>query len=462
MAVLEADAELEALLRENASLQAENDALRKDTSEYGIAADDLPVGVPSSDAAATSQAGQQARLDALRREREALLGVLRLGEELQELRQANCSLRDTARQLYAENASLRDENSSLREGPRSPAFSQISAEIRAQATGQPVPTPGTPHAAAVGTDLERKAMDIAEAIRNGNSELIGQVSCSPEKRKELVAAMLKAGIYDSTPKVQPQTPPVVPAKRQAPAPAPPAAPPPRAAAHLGTSGSLEADEWAAATGPKKKLAPAHSFQDPAPPLAPAAAWQEQTLSAPAPRAMQVPAPPAASSVPAGMAHGSGSRSSPALPAHGQGTRTKPLPPLRHGQDVNKITEALQQGNSEALTSMGDKQRKELIAEMLKAGLQAEGPKNTVGISSGDPTSFRAADLSPQEDDCMDYSREQQVKAALLGLKETSAVDRAPAVQSLAAAPAPPSHDDGSTYTRELAVKQMLQGLAGAR
>merc|ERR1719210_1581530 len=102
---------LEALLQENAELKAENVTLRAETVEYGLA-ETFNNGIVSGDP--QTAAMLRARLETLKHEHDSLCGMMKLGDELQELHNANTRLREEAGQLQQENPNLRQQNAVLR------------------------------------------------------------------------------------------------------------------------------------------------------------------------------------------------------------------------------------------------------------------------------------------------------------------------------------------------------------
>ena len=101
----DAEAHLENLAEENAVLQAENAALRLQTREQSVAFErDGDAIDPTSEEEA---AWLHLKVEALKREHEALQNVLCLADELKALQRKNIVLIEAARQLSEENFSCR-------------------------------------------------------------------------------------------------------------------------------------------------------------------------------------------------------------------------------------------------------------------------------------------------------------------------------------------------------------------
>eukprot|EP00403_Amphidinium_massartii_P014593 CAMPEP_0178409064 /NCGR_PEP_ID=MMETSP0689_2-20121128/20267_1 /TAXON_ID=160604 /ORGANISM="Amphidinium massartii, Strain CS-259" /LENGTH=256 /DNA_ID=CAMNT_0020030189 /DNA_START=1 /DNA_END=771 /DNA_ORIENTATION=- len=162
------EATLQALLAENEELRIENEALLAEARRCGLD----PEGLPDPLDAVPGLAVMQGRLDALKKEREALAGVMRLGDELQEMQATNAKLREEASLLNQENTALKDRNKVLRltQGRDGGDSKEIVASPAAAEAA-----PASP------LSKEFEAMQY----------------CSPEKRKELIASLLKAGFFDA-------------------------------------------------------------------------------------------------------------------------------------------------------------------------------------------------------------------------------------------------------------------------
>lgn len=172
--------ELPALLKECEALKAENAELRAEAEAVGL--DENVATASSLEQRLGGLEAADARVTALKREHEALLVGLQLGEELVAMRAANEALRRTARELGLENESLRRENEAL----------QRSATMRAtrgrakEATSLP-PT-------GQGTALPPPLAPLAVI------EVPPPEACTGvEEQREFIARMLKANLTASAP-----------------------------------------------------------------------------------------------------------------------------------------------------------------------------------------------------------------------------------------------------------------------
>lgn len=191
--MMDEDADLETLIKENEALQAENEALRREIGEHAVAFESNEEAIePTGDEEAT---WLQARLEALKREREALENVLSLGEELQGLQRTNMLLREGTRHLEDENAMLRGEHAGLPAvGSRAMAPIAYAPSVKAAPrTAAPGPSP----LVLAGQASVGPGKEVAEALRRGDSKALNDVS--KEQRKELIADMLKTGLFVAPP-----------------------------------------------------------------------------------------------------------------------------------------------------------------------------------------------------------------------------------------------------------------------
>mmetsp|Transcript_15102 Transcript_15102/g.53004 ORF Transcript_15102/g.53004 Transcript_15102/m.53004 type:complete len:395 (-) Transcript_15102:169-1353(-) len=170
-------ASLAALLEENASLQAENEALRAEAAQYGS----VPAPAAALDAAeAGSEERLSERLETLRRDQQALYKIIHLKDELQSLQKAKDQLQLVAGSLQEENSELLSQLEEL--GPTTPKPVKLEDVT--------MPAGSLPSA------LEGRASDISSGIRRGDASALE--SCSDEQRRELIVAMLQAGIFTAT------------------------------------------------------------------------------------------------------------------------------------------------------------------------------------------------------------------------------------------------------------------------
>eukprot|EP00747_Dinoflagellata_sp_TGD_P166133 gnl/TRDRNA2_/TRDRNA2_188435_c0_seq1.p1 gnl/TRDRNA2_/TRDRNA2_188435_c0~~gnl/TRDRNA2_/TRDRNA2_188435_c0_seq1.p1 ORF type:complete len:498 (+),score=141.49 gnl/TRDRNA2_/TRDRNA2_188435_c0_seq1:67-1560(+) len=406
------DLDVEALRKENEALWEENEALRKETLEIGLA-------TPRDDGLAL-----QGRLEALRHEREMLQSMLKIGEELQELRNTNQALRQSSMQLRDQNAALQRENEQLRlENLAAQQAAELEAQVAAAEKAVADAAPQEPAAPALGrapeqsattaslsltpqspSPLEQKATDIAERVRKGDNKALAR--CSADERKELVAAMMKASLFQVMPSPPPAEEPAPAPAIQAPEaaamlPAPSvqalhAAPPTHAAAPTAVAAAP------AATAAPAPMAAMTSAAPPAAARAPLAAQAPQTAQAPQ-AALTAPAPQVATTAAAPQAPAMAqtplpSRPAPEVPARAapvsstsapmRGNKAAPpalLPVVeppprqlsRNEKQAMELAERLKKGDDGALIAMTEEQRKAMVSEMLRTGFM-KPPESTAG------------------------------------------------------------------------------------
>jgi hypothetical protein len=179
------DDDLERLLQEHEALQAENEALRKETKDHAVAFESDEEAIePSADEEA---AWLQVRIEALRREREALQNLLSLADELQSLERTNVTLREATGQLEEENSKLHAERTALQAASRpSSRGSHPSSPLNPLAVGS---QGDGPHGI-----LERRVHDLTVSLGHRDQDVL--VSGSQQQRKEIIGAMLRAGLFD--------------------------------------------------------------------------------------------------------------------------------------------------------------------------------------------------------------------------------------------------------------------------
>lgn len=169
MADLEDD--LEHLIQMNRALQAENNALREDAGE-----DDIATWL-------------EMRLEALRRERDALQSVLHIGEELKVLQRTNMIFHEVARQLSEDNSLLCKETSTLQSQHSGPGLQPNGISAAAQRTAE-----WQARASPAQEAVEGRIRHLCAAMNNGRQDVLD--TCTKEQRKDLVASMLKNGLLD--------------------------------------------------------------------------------------------------------------------------------------------------------------------------------------------------------------------------------------------------------------------------
>mmetsp|Transcript_86032 Transcript_86032/g.200035 ORF Transcript_86032/g.200035 Transcript_86032/m.200035 type:complete len:426 (-) Transcript_86032:175-1452(-) len=294
-------ADLAALLEENATLRAEHEQLLAETAECG-----LMLELPADPSSPQSALAVSSRLEAMKRQRKALLGVRRVADELQELSARNAKLKGEAGELREENRRLNQKNAVLRAASR--------ASTPAEAARRPAVTAGfhVDGSLVLPPGLEKRANEISTAIKLGDQDKLN--TCSDEQRKELVAAMLKVGLFDAA----------VPAS-MVPAPSPPEA---QAPLTLPPAATIAA---------KKKV------------------YEPDAISSPA--AVRLAGSP--------LAHAS--KNIEPLSAISPSAATEPS---RRKLAGNGSIEKKAQEIAEMLNSCNDAERKELVAEMLRQGLFA--------------------------------------------------------------------------------------------
>lgn len=208
-----ADPALQSLLQENEELQKENSMLREENAEYGLAVGPLS---PKEGRSAI-----EAKLQALRREHEALLGLQKLGEHLQGLQKVNGNLHQEAQHLQKENVALRGENVKLRATTKSSmtAGARLVPVATSKTAGSDAFTPSSaagfnsspthmfaaPPAPARDKDRGRTRAASGELGPNRVSVVsavpvdVSSINkCSEKQKKEMVAAMLQ-GLFDGMP-----------------------------------------------------------------------------------------------------------------------------------------------------------------------------------------------------------------------------------------------------------------------
>lgn len=174
--------DLEALLKENETLQAENEALKGEMAQNAVS---FALEEETIDLTAEEEAVRlQVQVEALRREQEALQSVLRLGEELQGLERTNITLREATRQLAEENAKL------LASAPpavssQAPVFTERS-EVQLDV-------------------LDTRVQSLVASLADGDEDVLSH--CVAKRREEIVAAMLKSGLLDAFGAGSPWDPP---------------------------------------------------------------------------------------------------------------------------------------------------------------------------------------------------------------------------------------------------------------
>jgi len=377
---------------------------------------------------------------------------LRLGEELQELRQANTSLREAARQLYEENASLREENTVLRsKRPAAvatepgPKWGQraVAAPVRGQGALQPVPTPVKANNAGCVPHVEQRALEIANAIKGGNNSVLSK--CTEEQRKELVAAMMKAGLFDQLPPSRGDTTNQEQGRLEAASTSVLKPIKGTVASSANRAGSYSAQKPIYVEEPVSKHAPAPTVKAPAVLVEEAAPVSEQTTSKASTRHQT-----------------SGSSKSVGSAAQGgtakQMTALSPLSPVpEHDRRIQELAQAVRQGDKKALSKYSPDQRKDIIADMLKAGLfQGVSPPTDGGVTGIDIIAFSEASGNEHESSHEDFVRN--------ALQDLSTIDQPnPRTNGIVVVEGDHAQaEEGSRYVRELQVRAALQNLTQAR
>jgi regulator of replication initiation timing len=179
------DANLASLIKENAALQAENEVLRQETKEHAVSFELENEAIEPT--AHEEAAWLEVQVEALKREREALQTMLCLGEELQGLQRTNVALREAARHLAEENSILQAENISLHSSSQSIIGSRAAAPSSL--------APGQLDSESLLDALDRRVHDLVGALGNGDQDIL--MTCDQHQRKEIAAAMLKAGLFDA-------------------------------------------------------------------------------------------------------------------------------------------------------------------------------------------------------------------------------------------------------------------------
>lgn len=169
------DEEWDRLMKEHEALQAENDALKVEISQNAVSFDYDEEVVEFEPTAEEEAAKLQAQIEALRREGEALQNVVYLGEELQGLQRTNITLREATKQLEKENSTLQATSGpAVGSRPGANAFRK----------GDEVPLDA----------LDRRVRDLIVSQGRGNQDVLS--TCSKRQRQEIVAAMMKSGLFD--------------------------------------------------------------------------------------------------------------------------------------------------------------------------------------------------------------------------------------------------------------------------
>lgn len=364
-------AALEASLEENRALRAEHEALVAETQQLCLALENADV--PSQNmASAHMDTVCHSNLESLRREQQMLMGISRLGGELEDLRDVNSKLQDEASTLRAQNAKLASDNAALRD--RTQNATPPTAAVRPAPMPAPVASVSAPppkalvqvpvaesgvclDAQVLPPGLAKRADEISTAIKLGRP-----VACSEEQRRELVAAMLKVSLTTTSPQLDEDgylAPAVV---------APSAATtankrlPPAQPQNVAITQPQPVVPYAAPTPQTTK--PAMTYAAPAPVEvqkgAPAVVTTPTVASAPPPAAAQkIPASNTAASSKAPVpAHAAAARVSPPVSSSGSALERR----------AQEIAEELRKGNSRALSSCSEEERKELVAEMLRQGV----------------------------------------------------------------------------------------------
>jgi len=436
----ETDEDLERLIQENLALQAENEALRLETKEHAVTfqSDDEPV-EPTPDSEA---AWLQVQVEALRREGEALQNVLCLAEELQALQRTNIALREAEGQLREENSFLQAENTTL-QAASPPAIGSRAAAPAAASMQRRGVEPQAPKGS-----LDRRVHQLTVSLGHGDQDVLA--NCNQQQRKEIVAAMLKAGLFD----------PLGEEQRTG------------ASAGLATTAPTYGVAAAVADGPPVS-APSSSKQRYVQPAASnaqsaqkGAASNAQKVAAPAPTGsagprISAPVAKAAAPAPTGSA---GPRISAPVAAQQKASAALAAPvdagampwpvSMGVGQDV---AEALKRGDDKALNSLNKEQKKELIANMLKTGVFC-APPGPITATAADE---RAMDL-PQEKSS--YSRDLQMKQLqqqLIGLQPCNSSDIRPLAGSRGAVTEMEDDRRMSRYAKEMAIKGKLESIRAA-
>jgi len=461
---------LESLIQENAALQAENEALRAETFEL---CGGPPAALGDDEPLRASGWSPADPLEALKREQEALLGVLEIGKELEELRRINSALQEQVEGLREDNSVLRTESLALRDSRAAASALPAPAHTPAPAvagTTQPTAGKGSLDGNCLNDDDgHSKGDQRARELSTGNPDAL--VACSPEQRKEAIAALLKAGLFDVSSatgaKERAALPVAGPGDGRAPA-----------AMTLDTGASAKPAPSPgaprdAAAAPSPAPAPAEHRRPAAPAPAPAApaSLERTALPKPAAPAAAAPAslertalPKPAAPAPAPAAPASLERT--ALPKAGVATD-----PQRRGR-AQEIGEALRRGDTKALTKCSSDERKELVAEMLKNGLfdplPAPNSKSAAGTTAAGVDEPRSADGESNK-----YAQELQVREMLQGLavapEEPRIITDSPACrqsilgggETLSSKLAERLEEDEAPFSRSVAVREMLQGLSAA-
>lgn len=168
--------DLEALRAEHAALGAENAALRKSVVAAQLAGD------PSALTANERPSSPMARVAILTREQKVLMASLRLGEELVALKQSNEVLARRAQQLQEKNLALQQDNNVL---------------VANRAQHNNLQAPCNTMSASPGVTANPALYNTISAPLGDSSHPAPKKKCSPEEkaeRRELVAAVLKAGL----------------------------------------------------------------------------------------------------------------------------------------------------------------------------------------------------------------------------------------------------------------------------
>jgi len=369
--------DLAALLEENTALRAENERLLAETAEYGLSMD-----LPTDPSSPQSAKAVSSRFNLVERQRQTLLGVRRLGDELQELSQRNAELKGEAGRLREENSRLNQQNAALRAASRATTPAVVTPAVATPVGKQAILPSVKPGDIVSGPlvlpgGLEKRAAQISTAIKRGDRDALN--TCSEAQRKELVAAMLKVGLFDAAVPASMTTPPPEQEVILEPPPTAPIGKVAKEPAGGGQTKAVAAD------------APARAASRPAVPGAAPDAATEPTaakLGLPPGAAPPVVAPPHEEAVarPVGV-------SAPVPPTAGALQRDAMGVRRRGTGELERQAQEI----ADRMKTCSDAERKELVAEMLRQGLfggqSGPSPPSTAPMQRSDAKDSVTSTLS---------------------------------------------------------------------
>jgi len=178
------DDDLLALIQENEALQAENEALRRETADHGVFFDEASEATEEQEAA-----WLQVKIEALKRERESLQDFLELSHELNDLQLLNATLREVTNQLMGENQALQRERHDLQRG-------SVLASTAPSTQSSLGPKITVPHVVPSPVAMT-KTSDLQQVVKRREGEAAPVVR--KEQQKEIVSNMLKTGFFAPAP-----------------------------------------------------------------------------------------------------------------------------------------------------------------------------------------------------------------------------------------------------------------------